>query len=241
MKGTCDVQHLVYVIATPRLDGQMPSAVKVWDERFYPLKEDAVEALQRLDPEMRQYACIFEATLELTKQEISDDKDCEVCGASARQLACAVCGSSARMTNCGHLAQPRPIAADETGQALCESCSADLQRGNNMSKIWYPKTLQLSLAKRPLPQTAAEIEATYDMVATSDLADPDSIFEQFQEPGRNLRSMSVGDILQIGDVFLRCEGLGWTMFAAGEDGKLREPVSADEAAEWKAAVASVKP
>lgn len=50
----------------------------------------------------------------MNKREISDDADCDVegCGVTAERRVCCACGVSALICDCGHYAQPRPIAAN---------------------------------------------------------------------------------------------------------------------------------
>lgn len=46
---------------------------------------------------------------------IPDDPEmCDVCGTRAEWRTCDDCGLSARILDCGHMAQPRPIAAGRT-------------------------------------------------------------------------------------------------------------------------------
>ncbi len=53
---------------------------------------------------------------------IANDTTCTDCGAEPRFLACIGCGVSAQITDCGHMAQPRPIAPDATGRPVCDTC-----------------------------------------------------------------------------------------------------------------------
>lgn len=54
--------------------------------------------------------------------ELVADQVCADCGAEPRRLSCYVCGGAGLVTDCGHQEQPRPIAADERGRAVCERC-----------------------------------------------------------------------------------------------------------------------
>jgi hypothetical protein len=54
---------------------------------------------------------------------ICHDTDCADCGARAVPLACADCGATGIVTDCGHRAQPRPIAGSaHGGDPVCEGC-----------------------------------------------------------------------------------------------------------------------
>jgi hypothetical protein len=54
---------------------------------------------------------------------IPDDSPCAVCERQPQRRTCDSCGVSACITDCGHLVQPRPIAADNmTGHAICAAC-----------------------------------------------------------------------------------------------------------------------
>ena len=53
---------------------------------------------------------------------LTTDEDCLDCGEAATERECEDCGARAIVTDCGHYAQPRPIAADEAGKAVCEGC-----------------------------------------------------------------------------------------------------------------------
>lgn len=55
--------------------------------------------------------------------EIQDDSDCDAngCGVRALRRQCCACGVSALICDCGHQAQPRPIAADGAND-WCDAC-----------------------------------------------------------------------------------------------------------------------
>lgn len=64
----------------------------------------------------------------MATMKIENDEDCSVCGAVAKLLRCDGCGVEALITNCGHMAQPRPIAAgradgSEMGNVYCQDCA----------------------------------------------------------------------------------------------------------------------
>ena len=66
----------------------------------------------------------------MTAHSIPDDEECPECGAEPVGRTCVVCRVSAWITDCGHMAQPRPIAAGrEDGSDLhrdyCESCARE--------------------------------------------------------------------------------------------------------------------
>lgn len=51
------------------------------------------------------------------------DVDCDGCGARAERRTCADCGATGTVTDCGHMAQPRPIAGSEIGgDPVCTFC-----------------------------------------------------------------------------------------------------------------------
>lgn len=60
------------------------------------------------------------------KPMIEDDEACPWCGTQPKEYTCDTCGISAMLTDCGHMAQPRPIAADDRGNAICDACVSDL-------------------------------------------------------------------------------------------------------------------
>lgn len=47
---------------------------------------------------------------------------CNRCGEPAKYRTCETCGESAWIIDCGHYAQPRPLAADEYGHIVCNDC-----------------------------------------------------------------------------------------------------------------------
>lgn len=54
---------------------------------------------------------------------ICHDTDCTLCGARAEHRTCADCGATGIVTDCGHKAQPRPIAGSErNGEPVCGEC-----------------------------------------------------------------------------------------------------------------------
>lgn len=56
---------------------------------------------------------------------------CNRCGEPARYRTCKTCGESAWIIDCGHYDQPRPIAADEHGEDVCDDCYEE--QGENQS------------------------------------------------------------------------------------------------------------
>lgn len=60
------VPHEVYVIASKRSDGSLPSEVKIHDDRIFFSREDAAEALDDFQPYMRDYFEIYTADLDIT-------------------------------------------------------------------------------------------------------------------------------------------------------------------------------
>ena len=57
------------------------------------------------------------------------DTICTQCGTEAQERKCAACGTTAMITDCGHMAQPRPIAAGridgtDLQNDYCDSCAA---------------------------------------------------------------------------------------------------------------------
>lgn len=56
---------------------------------------------------------------------ICHDEDCQVadCGARAEHRTCDDCGAEGLVTDCGHEAQPRPLAADGRGRMVCDDCA----------------------------------------------------------------------------------------------------------------------
>jgi len=55
---------------------------------------------------------------------------CPHCGEQATYRTCSVCGLSAWIIDCGHYAQPRPIAAGKVGgregyKTFCEDCAEE--------------------------------------------------------------------------------------------------------------------
>lgn len=62
-------------------------------------------------------------TIQPAQRTIPDDADCRLCGAQAEQRTCRDCGATAMIVDCGCKAQPRPIAADESGDPVCDACS----------------------------------------------------------------------------------------------------------------------
>jgi hypothetical protein len=62
---------------------------------------------------------------EVTDGLICRDEACGRCEAPARHLTCADCGAEGIVTDCGHKAQPRPIAAAaDNGDPVCDACWA---------------------------------------------------------------------------------------------------------------------
>lgn len=55
---------------------------------------------------------------------IDNDEPCKWCAAQPHKRTCADCNATADITDCGHMSQPRPIAADERGDDLCDECYA---------------------------------------------------------------------------------------------------------------------
>ena len=53
---------------------------------------------------------------------ISNDVACKACGETPERRQCEECGVSAMIVDCGHQAQPRPIAADDHGHDYCDDC-----------------------------------------------------------------------------------------------------------------------
>lgn len=53
-----------------------------------------------------------------------DDTTCEACGATPSEYVCDGCGVRGNVTDCGHMAQPRPIAADGH-KSYCDECSEE--------------------------------------------------------------------------------------------------------------------
>lgn len=60
---------------------------------------------------------------------ICHDIDCTLCDARAERRICADCGAKGNVTDCGHFAQPRPIAGSQyDGKAVCGTCEARRER-----------------------------------------------------------------------------------------------------------------
>jgi hypothetical protein len=56
--------------------------------------------------------------------------ECPVCGTKAELRTCSVCGKKMWVIDCGHMGQPRPIAAgrtdgSETHKDFCEECAEE--------------------------------------------------------------------------------------------------------------------
>ena len=48
---------------------------------------------------------------------------CPYCGELRERLACVDCGVEAEVINCGHYAQPQPVAASKhDGDPVCDEC-----------------------------------------------------------------------------------------------------------------------
>lgn len=52
----------------------------------------------------------------------SEHDTCETCDVEAVHRTCDDCGESGWIVDCGHRAQPRPIAADGS-RVVCDACS----------------------------------------------------------------------------------------------------------------------
>lgn len=56
---------------------------------------------------------------------ICHDDDCISCDTRARHRRCVDCGADGIVTDCGHHAQPRPLAGSQYGgDAVCDGCEA---------------------------------------------------------------------------------------------------------------------
>ncbi len=58
---------------------------------------------------------------------------CPDCGETTELMTCEKCGNSGHIINCGHFAQPRPIAGDD-GHSICCEC-ADDQSENGIESL----------------------------------------------------------------------------------------------------------
>ena len=54
-----------------------------------------------------------------------EDGACPTCGTRAEFRECESCDASGWIIDCGHFAQPRPLAAaaDGSGRCLCDECA----------------------------------------------------------------------------------------------------------------------
>ena len=55
------------------------------------------------------------------------DTDCDTCEVKAEERTCDDCGKSAVIADCGHQAQPRPIAASPDGRLRCDGCAEEVR------------------------------------------------------------------------------------------------------------------
>ena len=56
---------------------------------------------------------------------ICHDTDCTICDQPAVRLVCVDCGAEGDVCDCGHMEQPRPIAASaHDGRPVCAACEA---------------------------------------------------------------------------------------------------------------------
>ncbi len=64
----------------------------------------------------------------------TEDTTCDQCGAEPRALICDDCGETGTYTDCGHMQQPRPIAA-LGHHNYCDDCAA-------RRDVWQPLVQQ---------------------------------------------------------------------------------------------------
>ena len=70
------------------------------------------------------------ATYEQTMQVQDDaEESCPACGTPRQTYTCDDCGVSAKLIDCGHYAQPRPIAQDGGGSVYCDDCFDERESG----------------------------------------------------------------------------------------------------------------
>lgn len=69
-----------------------------------------------------------------------NESPCEHCGETARLISCDECGREGWVLNCGHMAQPRPIAADGS-HTVCTDCCDSMNATAELARAFCEYTL----------------------------------------------------------------------------------------------------
>lgn len=102
------------------------------------------------------------------RRDIDPDSACDQCHATPQQRTCADCGVSGWVTDCGHMGQPRPIAAGrvdgaESHKDFCENCALHEEADASQAwDVWVGQQTPAEFVACCSPQELENLEETLD-------------------------------------------------------------------------------